>query len=317
MSIRKKSILAVPLLVLFGAGCLTEVTQESSDAFVRAAFDTGEPGVRAAVIPTPNDLALQAAPSQPPGATRSALFAIIGNGGFEPTTATTGIGPLSAINIPYELVVDGFPSLPPPIDPTTINTTTVAIVRVSGAGAPEFLTPLFVGSTATATARAFQMLPSPGVYAPATRYVVAVRGGANGVKTVDGRPFSASTPIFLITNDINLSDPDSRPSTVTDAQAASLLQLKALYSSIPQAPPAGVDWGVPAVPAGATREGACRQILSIPTSVPLPEQTCWVPLVTGVPGAPGTPAARSVFAAVTERFPITEAASLQNFEIRP
>jgi len=105
-------------------------------------FDPGEPGVRPAVIPTPNDLALQGAPGVTDPTIRAGLFALIDAGGFLADFTTPGVGQFSVISIPYERVVNGVGSTPTAaLDPATIDGTTVAIVRVSGAGAPQVIAP--------------------------------------------------------------------------------------------------------------------------------------------------------------------------------
>jgi hypothetical protein len=296
MSRRLNWILAVPLVALSAAACTDDVTQQASGSFFRASFDPDR-----ALIPTPNDLALQAAPSQPAGALRTTLFALIGAGGF-PGGAPNQ---LNVINVPFEFVVDGVGTTATVgIDPATVNTTTVAIVRVSGAGAPELVDPTVVGTAAGA----IQVFPATG-YAAGERYVAAVRGGPNGVRTSDGRALAASSPMYLIARNVDLSDPDTRPSSVTPEQAADLQQLQGLLGN-------AVDWV--AVASSTT----CAAVLDAPPQA-FPEDLCWLPFLPSLAGAPGVPAGpdsqpvRSALAAVTElAFPVSEAISIQAFEIQ-
>lgn len=290
MSSSRMKWMAVPLAALFATGCTDDVEQQESGTSVRSTFDADR-----GLIPTPNDLALQAAIAQPAGATRTALMNAINAGGF-PGGAPN---PLNVINVPFEFIVDGVATTATVgIDPSTINSTTVAIVRVSGTGAPARIDPTVVGTAAGAV----QVFPQTG-YAAGTRYVAAVRGGSSGVKTADGRSLAASSPIYLIANEVNLTDPDTRPSSLTPEQAEDLADLQGLLSN-------PVDWTKFTVPA------ICAAIFGLPESA-FPESLCWAPLVAGVPGAPGTPPAADALSAIELAFPATEAISIQTFEIAP
>ncbi len=151
------------------------------------------------------------------------------------------------INVPFELVVDGVTTTARSfIDPASVNSTTVAIVRVSGSGAPALVDPTVV---ATAIG-ALQVFPSTG-YAPGERYVAAVRGGPSGVKTNDGQDAdSASSPIYLISNGVNLGSPETRPSTLTPQQVTDLTKLQSVLAN-------PLDWvKVPSAAACAAALGA-------------------------------------------------------------
>ncbi|HEX9241804.1 MAG TPA: hypothetical protein VF875_05125 [Anaeromyxobacter sp.] len=304
MTVRQKWFrVAVPVLALAVSGCVTDVTQEASPSMLRARFDS-----TAGVIPTPNDFALQAAMGQPAGATRTALEGSITAGGFP------GGGPnaLNAISVPFEFVSEGVGTTATVWgDPTTINSTTVAIVKVRGAGAPAVLDPT---ALPTSLGR-IQAFPAAG-YEAGARYVVAVRGGPNGVKASDGRTFEASTPIYLITHGVNFASPETRPATLTPDQAASLQKVQGLLG-------AAVDWGhilndgsTAGVPAGAGA-ATCAAILGVAAAA-FAEGQCWVPYASAaVPGFPGDPPTKSALAAVALAFPVTEAISISTFEIAP
>lgn len=299
MTVRQKWFrVAVPVLALAVSGCVTDVTQEASPSMLRARFDS-----TAGVIPTPNDFALQAAMGQPAGATRTALEGSITAGGFP------GGGPnaLNAISVPFEFVSDGVGTTAAVWgDPTTINSTTVAIVKVRGSGAPAVLDPT---PLPTSLGR-IQAFPAAG-YEAGARYVVAVRGGPNGVKASDGRTFEASTPIYLITHGVNFASPETRPGTLTPDQAASLQKVQGLLG-------AAVDWGA-ITDANTAGSGAatCSTVLGVPAAA-FAEAQCWVPMTSAaLPGFPGNPPTKSALAAVALAFPVTEAISISTFEIAP
>lgn len=290
MSFRLKWIITAPLVALLASACSEDVTQVASGTFVRATFDSTK-----RVLPTPNDLVLQAAPSLPAGATRTALFSFIDAGGF-PSGAPQA---LNVINVPFELVVDGVTTTARSfIDPASVNSTTVAIVRVSGSGAPALVDPTVV---ATAIG-ALQVFPATG-YAPGERYVAAVRGGPSGVKTNDGRTLSASSPIYLISNGVNLGSPETRPSTLTPQQVTDLTKLQSVLVN-------PLDWVKVPSPA------ACAAALGAPQAA-FVEGSCWLPSIpgSGLPPADSQPV-RSALSAVGLAFPVTEAISIQTFEIQ-
>jgi hypothetical protein len=296
MSIRWKWSTAAPLVALLAAGCTDEVTQEQNAAFLRASFDSSS-----GRIPTPNDLALQGAILQPPGATRTALMAAIGAGGF-PGGAPSA---LNVINVPFEEVgpegVGTTGTARTWIDPATISSRTVAIVRVSGTGAPALdLAP----QTAGTTIGAIRLFPSAG-YTAGARYVAAVRGGASGVRTVDGRTIEASAPVFLITHRTDLSSKETRPATINDQDAATLARVQAVLSN-------PVDWDP------VTVVSICVAATGAPAAA-FPEGRCWLPYPA--PAAAGsTPDSQPVLSAldaVNLAFPVEEAASLHAFEIAP
>ena len=134
MSFRLKWIIAAPLVALLASACSEDVTQVASGTFVRATFDSTK-----RVIPTPNDLVLQGAPSlTDPDDARRALRDHRRRRLRGDSRAPRRPRSLSVINIPYELVVDGVATTATSaIDPASINSTTVAIVRVSGARRPR------------------------------------------------------------------------------------------------------------------------------------------------------------------------------------
>lgn len=291
MSNRLSVSLALSLAALAVAGCPDEVEEVTREPFARAVFDPDVPS-----IPTPNDLALQAAPGVTDPTTRGALFALIDAGGFLADPSTPGLGQLSLIAIPYERVTAGVGSTPTAaLDASTVTGSTVAIVRVSG-DAPEVFAPAVVQNNPGLLVMLPAAVPP---YVPGARYVVAVRGGPDGVKTADGDQVYASSVIALVTNpDVNLDHPDARPASVTDEQAADLATLKLALT-------APLNW------MRVASDAVCRAALGIPAGAPFPEGRCWLPDPAGDPGV--LPA----FNAVNLVFPVEEAISIQTFEIAP
>jgi hypothetical protein len=289
MSVRRSGPLALAA-VLAAASCNKTVSQRPpAPTIVLATFNPGGAGVPA-VIPLPNDLALEAAPSQT-GLVRELLFSYINDGGF-PGDQTITV-PIRSEN--YDPNTGAYaPAAAPPagIDATTVNAQTVAIVRVD-VNPPQVLPPTLAAYDATAGVLRIRSVTG----LPVGRYVVAVRGGDNGVKTSDGLRLGADQAIALIAPNRDLTQPENQPPVpLTPAQIASLEQLRALFAH-------GLDWGkVPSDP-------ICRQALGIPAAAPFPEGECWLP-----PQAP-SPGITAAFDAVDVVFPHHELASIQTFEI--
>jgi hypothetical protein len=285
-------IAAVALVALFATACTEDVEQQQAASFARAVFDPDR-----SLIPTPNDLVLQAAPAQTDPTRRATLFNFIDAGGFPPAAAPNPVAnPFSVINIPYELVVDGEgvgTTNVGILDPATVNSTTIAIVHVNTGGAPDVLEPNLIANLPGSLV----VFPTGGFTAGA-RYAVGVRGGPNGIKTSGGSAVSASNVMFLVSQDVDLDNPEARPANLTDEQAAALAQVRLLFA-------APLDWGIVPV------EAVCRAALGIPAAAPFPEARCWLP--------PQTPSAGIVpaFNAIDLVFPHAEAISIQTFEIAP
>lgn len=290
MSLRRAGILALALGIL-AAGCAKEVKKHAPPAqLVLATFDPGVPGQRAATIPLPSDLALKAAPSMPIGVTREVLFSFIsGNGwpGDQVITVPIRLETYDAATDRY--VVSTTP--PAAIDPATINAQTVAIVRLDVSGATPIAPELAAYSPdpANTTQGVIRIRPKGGL--PAGRYVVALRGGTNGVKTADGLPIEADKPISIIAPNKDLTQHVNWPPGMTSDLAAQLDALRLTFAN-------PLDWNT--VPS----EAACKAALQM--TDPIPEGECWLPT-----GATATAA----FTAVSSVFPHTEIASIQTFEV--
>lgn len=328
MSVRRLALLALPVAL---AACPNVKQSPPPDVLVFASFDPAT-----ATIPLPNDLALQAAASLPAGMQKELLQSFIASGGFPsdqevPITVTIRAvkrNPAFQPNPTYDACNQpGHAGQYVPqsayepvdvedVDPATVNASTVAIVRMDGTPTslvPEFggfvksagpATPPFGGKqvgTLTirlkAAADGSRRWPSG---PDGARYVVALRGGANGVKTTAGHPVSPETTILLIAPDKDLRNPENQPlRSVPDTncdgtnadEIAQLEQLRGLYAN----PLAWCDVAGTWVPPAAG---------GVPTSQCV---------------APQPPAQPTVdaYAGIDRIFPHAELATIQEFGVAP
>lgn len=305
----RRSVLLALAGVLAAAGCHDVSQQEPAPVIVVATFDPGQPGVRPATIPVPSDLALQGAPGLPAGATRTALFQLITLGGWPPTVSAWSPQGI-AIPLRTEVFDAGtgtYSSGAPPaeLDLATVNASTVAIVRLNNpATRVDFstITPVYASG-------ALVLAPTGGVINPG-RYVVAVRGGANGVKAlVDGQPvpLEADQAIALIAPNKDLSQPQNQPpGGLEAAQVAALERLRGTFA-------VGMDWNRVAVPAAPSPTNPDPCLLALGVSPP--EGACWLPPIPALGGTLPTPDITAAFTGVDQVFPHEEIASIQTFEV--
>lgn len=308
----RRSVLLALAGVLAAAGCHDVSQSDPAPVLVLATFDPGQPGVRPATIPLPNDLALQGAPGLPAGATRTGLFQLITLGGWPPPLSSWS--PLPGIVIPIRTeVFDAAtgtyaPGAPPTaLDLDTVNASTVAIVGLNGSA-----TQVTLALPAVYAPGSLILAPAGGVFAPG-RYVVAVRGGPNGVKAlVDGQPvpLEADSAIALIAPNKDLSQPQNqppRPAGVTPEQfEAQMARLETVRGTFAVA----MDWNRVAVPA-APAPDPCLLALGVSP----PEGACWLPPIPALGGTLPTPGITAAFAGVDMVFPHEEIASIQTFEV--
>ncbi len=291
------------LAMLAVAGCGKQVHQQAPrPVLALATFDPGVPGVRAATLPLPNDLALKGAPSLPAGATRTALFQLMDLGGWPPDMTLWSPVPGIAVFVRTETFDDATgmyaPSAPPAaLDTASFTAQTVALVKLDGASptAVPVAAPTYVAAQGLLIFH-----PASGTLLAPGRYVFALRGGANGIKTSDGLPLEADEAIALVAPNKDLSNPDNQPPVdLTPAQVLSLEQLRASFGI-------GMRW------AEVPSETVCRGALGIPAAVPFPEARCWLPpAATSLP----TPGVAAAFTGVDQVFPHQEIASIQTFAI--
>jgi hypothetical protein len=330
MSLRRFAPLALASAVL---GCQADIPNQAPPNTIvfATSFPSCSDATQTFPPPFPNDLALRAltAPT-PPQCTPVAplpsltLLAFLGNAvaakGFPPAGVPNPAPPpvlVPAIAIHFrEVQVSSDPScgpnflpLPattvgaPDLDVTTVTASTLAVVRYDTA------TPTQVPFTVVGYDKTTGILTVVNGQGATTgspwetsriggRYVVAVRGGANGVKTKSGQVIAAQNATFLISQGKDLTkfenqsilracitDPnDPMQAAVLSATVNQLTQLQSFYAN-------PIYWTVP------------------------PGTTVWTPVPPGTPGFPTLPT--SPFAAVDTVFPHSEIATIQTFAIAP
>jgi dienelactone hydrolase len=216
-----------PPLVLAFASLLacTDVKQEKpAPQLVIATFASPN-------IPTPNDLVLQAVPTLPDGAQKELLQSFIDAGGFPSDQEVTITIPFRAVNWNGSAYVE---TTPPDLDPATVTPATVALLKVDGAPqAVEFE----VGSATAGRLVLRKKADASGSrrFAPG-RYVVAVRGGASGVKTTAAQgamPVNADQAIAIAAPNKDLTVKENQPPGLTPALVAQLEAVrKVLWSPL-------------------------------------------------------------------------------------
>ncbi len=274
MSIRRAGSLAAA----FALAACTNVSQTTPPStLVIATFDP-----TTSTIPLPNDLALQAAPSLPAGAQQQLLQAFATAGGFPDDQEVAITIPLRTLT--YDAATRLYTTgTPPTVDLTTVTASTVTIQPLNAAAGAAPIAFDAVATPGLLTLRVKAAADGSRHWKPGGRYAVAVRGGANGVKTTGGLPIAPDEPIALVAPDVTLLDKEHQPPGFTAAQAAAAEGLRLLYATPLSWCVLGGAWNPPLPPAPATACGA----------------------------AP----ASSAFAAVSTAFPSTEIASIQTFGV--
>ncbi|ACL63408.1 conserved hypothetical protein [Anaeromyxobacter dehalogenans 2CP-1] len=182
-------------------------------------------------IPTPNDLVLQAVPTLPDSAQKELLQSFIDAGGFPSDQEVAITIPFRAVSWNGSAYVE---TTPPDLDPATVTTSTVALLKVDGAPqAVEFE----VGSATAGRLVLRKKADASGSrrFAPG-RYVVAVRGGASGVKTTAAQgamPVNPDQAIAIAAQNKDLTVHENQPPGLTPALVAQLEAVrKALWSPL-------------------------------------------------------------------------------------
>ena len=269
MIARRVALVAAAAL---GLAACTEVKQEPMKSdIVFAAFVSPN-------IPTPNDLALAGVPTLPASAQKEFLQAFVDAGGFPVDQEVT-------INIPFRAQKwDGsayVADTAPTIDLATVTSSTVALFKVNGTAAP---TAVDYDKSATAgvlTLRKKADATGARRWDAGARYVFAVRGGPNGVKTTTGKEISADTAVALAIPNRDLTKKENQPLGALPASQIALLEgvRKALWTP--------VSWKT------ATVSGA----------------NVWAPDAASPALAP--------FQVVTSAWPVEETASIAAFNVAP
>ncbi len=215
MSFRRSAAVALAAAALV-SGCKKVTKEPPVQEIVIAAFNSPVlPGSSTPALPTPNDLALQAAAAMPASAQRSLLAAFVNAGGF-PSDQAVGITvPLKRI-VFDEATSRYVVATPPLVDPATLTTggaaATVVVMKVD-VSPPELVNVEPDIENCTAGQIAIRKAKGPSgsrAWAPG-RYAFAIRGGMRGVKTTTGQTVSPDQAIALVVPNRDLSNPENRP----------------------------------------------------------------------------------------------------------
>jgi len=277
---------------LFVPACQPDVKQAApTPKIVLATF-------AAPAIPTPNDLAMAAANpiANPPladGMQKELLTSFIAQGGFPSDQAPTLTVPLSALT--WDAASNQYvPADAPSIDVATLSVESAVLLKI------DVTPPLRIAIEAQApqTAGALTLLAKADAsgsrrLAPG-RYVFAVRGGADGLKSTDGLAIAPDLAIALTLPNKNLALPDNQPPGGLSADQAS--QLEQVRSVLWQP----VAWATIPVAVGVNVWAPCTGL------------SAQAPACTAA-----APVASSAYAAIDAVFPHDEVASIATFSIAP
>lgn len=227
MSLRHAGTLVLALAL---TACTSVSQGPQPDDLVFATFNS-----TTGVIPIPNDLVIQKAATATPTATLPAaqievLKGYAKSGGFPSDVEVK-------IDIPFNAVhwnaaaaggVGAYePAATPSIDPATVSTSTVALLKVDGGA----VTPVAYDAVTSVAGKLTLRPKAVGAVRrwAGGRYVVAVRGGPSGVKTTDGREVNADQAIALAIENKDLSIKENQPPGFPPALAA---QVNALAGTL-------------------------------------------------------------------------------------
>jgi hypothetical protein len=239
MPVRRSAAVALAALAL-ASGCKNVTQEPPPSEIVVAAFNAPvkpgavDPLANPAVVPTPNDLAMQAWPTLTHpllAAQKSLLQAFVAAGGF-PADQAVGI------TIPIKrLTWNGSAYVvqaPPLVDQSTLTTTglnrNVVVLRIDGAVAvPQDVEVDAANCTTGQIALRKTADPTTGsrAWSPG-RYAYAIRAGA--VKTTTGVGIDADQGVALVVPNKDLTNPNNQPPG--GLPAALVPQLEALRSSL-------------------------------------------------------------------------------------
>jgi hypothetical protein len=226
----------VPLAAALGAvACAPSIQQDPSPTVDVAVFDPTN-----SKIPLPNDLVFQALPTLPPSAQTDLLTAFAAEGAAFPNDQEVPLT-IDFVRKSVDPSTGALASTPAPLDVTSIKVCTapgiacnMAVLQVNDLGVPSLVTlaPIVAGDFAGATLTLHNAgrLRWPTSAAAPARYIVAVRGGPNGVHTIGGGSLSPTAPFFLLLAGQDLSKPANQtllPGSTADKLAAGT-QLEAI-----------------------------------------------------------------------------------------
>ena len=209
MSLRRSGALVAAVAL---TACTTVTMDEQPADLVFATFNS-----TTGVIPIPSDLVIQKAATAAPSASLPAaqievLKGYAKSGGFPSDVEVKIDIPFTALHWnptanggagAYETVAA------PTIDPATITASTVTLLKVDGSA----VTPVAYEPVTTVAGKLSLRPVAVGAVRrwAGGRYVVAVRGGASGVKTSDGKPVNPDQAIALAIQNKDLSIKENQP----------------------------------------------------------------------------------------------------------
>lgn len=222
---RWKLTTAASMLVALAA-CTPDIPEEKAPNLVVARFD---PAASPAVVPSPNDLALDPATGRPvvppppnPSEADLAFIAYLGTlDGFPAASAATA-------------------TFTAPLDPATLNAQSIRVVDMT-TGAPVAVTSTQATSAGETPITTLSMVGPNGGWESGHRYLAVVVGGANGVKGADGATVVGSTIWSFVRaqNSLvtcaDLASSDCRRATALlpdDASAVRLETLRRAYAPL-------------------------------------------------------------------------------------
>ncbi|WP_242392683.1 Ig-like domain-containing protein [Anaeromyxobacter oryzisoli] len=277
MALRTKTSLTLALVLLVTA--CRNVEQDPPNQVVIATFSSPD-------IPTPNDLALQAVPTLPDGTQKELLRSFVERGGFPSDQEVAITVPIKALA--FDAATNTYRAVAPAptVNVATITPQTAAVLRIDGGTAVVVDTEAGPAAPGTIVIRKKADASGSRRWAPG-RYVFALRGGAQGVKTTDGIAVAPDTALALTIPNKDLSKVENQPTGATPDLVAQLEALRAaLWSPL--------DWA-PTGTVGAQTWAPCEAMN--------------IGCLTGrIPPA---------FAAVDAAFPHAETASIATFGIAP
>ncbi len=250
MSFRRSAALALAAAALV-SGCKKVTQEDPKGEFTVAAF--GVPSV-----PAPNDIALAQVPTLPASAQRALLQAFVDAGGFPSDQAVSLTVPI--VRYVYDPGQVRYVPHAVQLDPATLTSAaggaaTFALFKVDG-GTVTRVDTWELDPTSSVTASdggswtlAIRSKPvgTPGAQNrrwPTGRYVFALRGGANGVKTIDGKPIGPDAAVDSALRNVPLDNPQNVP-IGTPPEKLALLETvrKALWLPLDWGRSAGGDLG--------------------------------------------------------------------------
>jgi hypothetical protein len=295
MLLRRIVPVALAAAALAAAACQPSVSNQSPPATVPFAvsFPDASDGTQAFQPPVPNDLVLQAATSAAPPVVSPAQLALLkafAQGGGFPNDQEVPIQIQFFAVKPDPKGGAPTPAPFPDLDTATITASTLAVVRVDTSTptvVPFDVAPADYDATKGVLTIHNKLDPATGTRWWPTgpgggRYVVALRGGNQGVKTKAGDAVAAQTAALLVSQDKDLTQPENQGLLATQADPA----------------------------AAARRLETIRQLYAKPVAWTFAGAPGWVP-------APVTGNQPSALAAIDKAFPHRELASLQTFVIDP